>query len=294
MRQACYSKLVSEDLLSKRYREFGGIPRFLFHKVRERDGKEDVLLNPYRNQQTAALLDVAVEPQRADDGEIVKAYKGLWTLYHIHPLMNADGTTNYYEFTVAPCCADAHTRIRDALMQKEVKDLWHIYMNTRDEMGALRGIRYEAYAHKKIMADGLQADAVGLTASGLSTTTPVQISIPAGSSQFDLVNNGVDRYLVDAVTEGRKKKSGSYLLPHFPNYPVVDSIYVPHGTAQPVLLQMKAGESRPLASDKATSISHATGGSQALYFVTPDATTMTKKLAGADQLKQYRVILREG
>lgn len=277
-------------MLTKRFHEFGGIPRFLFKPVIGDD--EDLALASVRTSQQTALDDIAQSPRRIDNGEIASAFKSLWTLYHLQPIAQANGTTNYFKYTIGPCCDDAHTRIRDRLMKKSVSDLWTIFSDTKEELGALRGIRFEAYAHKKILSEGLQSPATGLTQAGLSTEAPMQVYIPPLSKRLDLPNNDVGQALQDAVTTGRATRPGSYLLPHLSNFPVVDSIFIPPtGGGQAVQLQMKAGKSRPLATDKATAIATATG-SNTLIFVVPDLVTMTKKLPGAN-LQQYRIMLNE-
>lgn len=176
-------------------------------------------------------------------------------------------------------------------MQKRVRDLWNTFTSTREELGTLRGIRYEAYAHKKILVDGLAGIAMGLTQKGGSMAALKTITIPAGFTTINLPNNRVYPDLQTAVNNARTLQGG-YLLPHLPNFPVVDSIFVPSGNGEAKQLQMKAGRNRPLATDKAASIASATGSTD-LYFIVPDEFTMTKELQGVDGWRQYRVILRE-
>jgi hypothetical protein len=287
MRVACYPT-VQAGVLRKRFEEFGGIPRFLFKQAI--GGDKDLALKNIRTSQQTALEDVVQSPRRIDNGEIASAFTSLWTLYHLQPIVQADGTTDYFEYTIVPCCDDAGTRIRDQLMKKSVSDLWTIFFDTKEELGALREIRFEAYAHKKILSEGLQSQATRLTQTGLSPAAPMQVNIPPLSKQIDLPDNNVGQTLEDAVTEGRATHPGSYLLPHLSNFPVVDAIFIPP-TGEAVQLQMKVGRSRPLATDKATAITTATGSNK-LVFVVPDVVSMTEELPGAN-LQQYRIVLNE-
>lgn len=294
MRTACYNDDndgVTPERLALRYDEFGGIPRYLFKRVviiRE----QDTTLNEIRDNQKAALQDILVNPQRIDYLESSDPFKSLWTIYHMEPISTGDSDIDYMTYTIRPCCEKAATRIRDELMKKSVRELWSTFEGTREELGVLRGIRYEAYAHKKILSEGLEGTAIGLTSNGLSKATPKAIRISV-SSKIDLPNNDLDQGLRTVVARARALTSGVYLLPHLPNYPVVDSFFVPPNANDSVLqLQMKAGRSRPLSTDKAIAIASVTGSTD-LYFIVPDEITITKKLPGPADWHQYRVILRE-
>jgi hypothetical protein len=290
MRATCYPTVPARVVVD-RFQEFGGIPRFIFEAFVDRAGGHDLALEHIRSYQQNALRDIVESPQRIDSGEVVGAYKSLWTLYHIQSVAGEDGSTNYFKFTIAPCCDDARTRIRDELMQKSVSDLWSTYSGTREDLGALRGIRFEAYAHKKILVEGLTQNATGLTRRGLSKKASKSVNVPASSTKIDLPNNDVGVALQAAVTAARAATSSSYLLPHLSNFPVVDSIFIPIGHGEAIQLQMKAGKSRPLSAEKADAIKTATGSND-LVFVVPDCLTMTKQLPGAS-LKQYRIVLNE-
>ena len=287
MRVACYEEKVTEDQLVKRYEEFGGIPRCLCEE--HLDDDEDEALNEYRDSQRAALMDVVKNPNRIDDLESSEPFKSLWTIFHLEP------TVDYKHYTINPCCDDFAIRIRDLLMKKGVRELWDVFMDTREELGALRGIRYEAYAHKKILTEGFVASVPLLTQAGVSHAIFKNINIPAGSTQINLPNNSLGQDLSDAIRHAMEQQKGGYLLPHLPNFPVLDSIYVSCGTfvvpGPTFQLQMKAGRSRPLATDRARSIETATGCNE-MYFIVPDDITMTRKLPGVDW-RQYRAILKE-
>ena len=177
MRVACYPG-ISSDRVDVRFAEFGGIPRFLFKKVIIVQG-EDTGLNDIRGDQRLALNDVAANPQRIDDLESSDPFKSLWTIYHMEPVLLEDGTTNYRKYTIQPCCQDAASRIRNRLLAKGVQELWNVFISTREELGTLRGIRYEAYAHKKLLVDCFTGNARCLTLAGLSTSAFKAISIPA-------------------------------------------------------------------------------------------------------------------
>jgi hypothetical protein len=209
----------------------------------------------------------------------------------MNPVTREDGTTNYGKYTIRPCSEDARARIRDKLMEKSVSDLWTVFSETDDSLGALKEIRFEAYAHKKILVEGLTHLATRLTQNGLSTAPPIQVTIPALSTKVDLVNNDVGQALQTAVAHARASTTGGYLLPYFSNFPVVDSIFIPSGDGEATQLQMKAGKSRPLSADKSAAIVTATGSNR-LLFIVPDLVTMTKQAAGAN-LEQYRVVLNE-
>lgn len=289
MRLACYEQRVTLEQLRSRFNEFGGIPRYLFKRFLDED---DSGLDDIRGYQTVALHDVITNPTRVDNLEMVDPFKSLWTLYHMEPITQADGAINYKRYTIRPCCNDAGARIRDELMKKSVQDLWDTFTSTRQELGALRIIRYEAYAHKKILSAGLTGTATGLKKKGLSSVVPKAISIPAGSTKIDLPNNNVGQDLQNAVAHARTLNQGVYLLPHLSNYPVVDSVFVPSAAGTAIQLQMKAGRSRSLSTENAKAVASATG-SEDLYFIVPDEVTMHKRLEGANNLRQYSVILRE-
>jgi hypothetical protein len=77
MRAACYPA-VPEHAVASRFKEFGGIPRFLFklYGGDEDDADQNV---EQREAQKEALSDVVVYPRRIDSGEPAHAFKSLWT-----------------------------------------------------------------------------------------------------------------------------------------------------------------------------------------------------------------------
>jgi len=95
---------------------------------------------------------------------------------------------DHYRSTIEICGDDARTRLRDRLMEKEVKDLWSLYKNTLAQNGTLRGVRFEAYAHKKTLAEGARGIAVSLTQTGIGKST-TQVTIPASLPQIILSDN---------------------------------------------------------------------------------------------------------
>jgi hypothetical protein len=290
MRAACYPA-VAEHIVAARFQEFGGISRFLFKPY---DPNIADLNKRERDDQRQALNDVVAHPRGIDSGEPASGFKSLWTLYQIHPLIEENsGTIDYGDYTIHPCCEDARARIRDKLMEKSVSDLWMVFFETDDRLGALKGIRFEAYAHKKILVEGLTCSATRLTQNGLSTAPAVPVAVPGFSTKVELVNNDVGQGLATAVVRARAGTSttGYYLLPHFSNFPVVDSIFIPSGGGEAIQLQMKAGKSKPLSADKADAIITATSNTR-LFFIVPNVVTMTKKLAGSNMV-QYRVVLNE-
>lgn len=284
LRSSCYPH-VPTDTLHTRYAVMGGIAR---HLIRVFPDRNDPALAEIRGDQVAALNIIVANPVIIDAGEVDSQFKSLWSIYHLQPMSNADGETDYYDYTIELCCDDARIRIRDMLMRKEVNDLWHIYDTTIEQQGTLRGIRYEAYAHKKILAAGLHGNASSLTQNGIGTsTTPV--SIPASLPKITLPDNELGVHLQDAVNHAKGLPNGGYLLPHCSNFPVIDSIFV--SSAGTLLLQMKAGRSKPLSEDSATTICNIVGDD--LVFIVPDEVTMRRKLQGGPPgLKQYRFVLR--
>lgn len=116
------------------------------------------------------------------------------------------------------------------------------------------------------------------------------MTIPASLPTIILPDNNLNEHLRSAANNARDLPSGGYLLPHLSNFPVVDSIFV--SQASEMLLQMKAGRSKPLSEDSASAIQSVVGGN--LVFIVPDEVTMTKKLPGGPpELNQWRFILNE-
>ena len=296
MRICCYPH-VSKALLNARYGDIGGIPRYLFHDFG--DGPDDEAVTEVEKKQTKALRDIVKCPDRIDGGEVAARFKHLWSIFHLRPVMT-NNVTNYRKYTIELYCEDARIRIRDLLMKKDVKDLWELFSNTLERHGTLKGIRYEAYAHKKIMTEGIEnMTAHSLTGNGLGRSRK-QIDIPAHLPATKLVRKDLDAF-EESVRTARKRKRGLlpqavYLLPCTSNFPVVDSVFVCGSTT--LSLQMKAGRSKPLSvsGPSATTIKAAAGGD--LIFVVPDESIITRKLrysdgAGPNHWKHYRLVLKE-
>lgn len=290
LRSSCYPHL-SQELLCNRHKVIGGVARYLIPPLLPNHA--DMATKEVEEKQSKALNIIAENPLLIDAGEVASQFKSLWSLYHLQPnrLPGDDGavTVDYYNYTIELCCEDARVRIRDRLMAKAVDDLWSTYEKTHEQHGTLRGIRFEAYAHKKILAAGLHGIASSLTQKGIGKGT-IQVSIPASLPKMVLPNNDLRERLRDVVNLAKGRPNGCYLLPHLSNFPVVDSIYVSPTVS--VLLQMKAGRSKPLSEVSAAAIRGIVGGD--LVFVVPDEFTMQNKLPGAPQeMKQYRFILNE-
>ena len=145
MRTACYDH-VPFEVLHARYGIMGGIPRYLFGTLLSAGINE--AKNEVEQEQLRALNDAVEHPLQIDGGEVTSQFKHLWTLYHLQPVSTA-GVPDYHRYTIEICSDDARTKLRNKLMEKSVMELWNLYRDTVEQHGALRGIRYEAYAHKK-------------------------------------------------------------------------------------------------------------------------------------------------
>ena len=159
-------------------------------------------------------------------------------------------------------------------------------------------LRYEAYVHKRILSYGLDAMALKLGVSNLlPANVPennLKVQIPSTATRVILENNGVTHQLVAAIQTARTKANGGYLLPRLPNYTVIDSAYVPPARApqaQPLSLQMKAGNSKPLSAEKAASVMLNLGTT--FVLVTPCDYVVKKQLPGPASLQQYLLVLNE-
>ena len=282
MRTACFSDKVSLDDFNRRFAEMGGVPRLLFTKKSPLTPDADSVLQSVSERQTAALNDIAKNPARIDSGSVASEFKSLWSLYHLVP------DENLTSYTIELCCENAMALLRARLLRLDVATLWNLYFQTNEKEGTLRGIRFEAYAHKKILADGMNVDAQKLNADAVSNTTR-SIVIPAGLSKVTLPKNDVNQ-LVNQRAEA-VSKGGGYLLPSLPNYPVIDSAYV-DGSNNCMMLQMKAGKSKKLSAEKVPVVHQALG--DVFVIVTPEENIVTKKLPGGPStMHQYVAILNE-
>jgi len=282
MWKACYSSRVSLDDFNRRFSEIGGIPRFLFQRKSPLTPSVDSVLQSVSECQTAALNDLAKNPARIDSGNVASEFKSLWSLYHLAP------DANLTSYTIELCCENARALLRARLLRLDVATLWNLFFQTNEREGTLRGIRFEAYAHKKILVDGMNVHANKLTANAVSNTTRI-VAIPAGLTRVTLPNNDVTQLVAqraEAVSKG-----GGYLLPSLPNYPVIDAAYI-DGSDNSMMLQMKAGKSKKLSADKTLLVHQALG--DFFVIVTPDENIATKKLAGGpNAMNQYVAILSE-
>ena len=285
LRSSCYPH-VSQEVLRTRHAAIGGVARYLIRSLLPNN--VDLVTREVEKKQTKALNITAEKPLVIDAGEVASQFKSLWSLYHLQPSTAEAGGVDYYDYTIELCCDDARIRIRDLLMEKDVQDLWIIYERTNERHGTLRGIRYEAYAHKKILLAGLHGNASSLTQNGIGKGT-IKVSIPALLPTITLPDNDLGERLQNAVNHAIGLPIGGYLLPHCSNFPVIDSMFV--SSASKIPLQMKAGRSKPLSEASATAICSVIGGK--LVFIVPDEFTMTSKLQGGPGLKQYRFILNE-
>lgn len=285
MREACYPELSAETV-NKRHKRFGGVARFLYESEK---GKLNVCPAAVALNQEAALNDLVTNPLRIDALTVPAEFKSLWSLYHLQPLPLDNGETKWDECTVEICCDDAHTRIRDTLLKREVGELWNIFCSTRNTEGTLRGIRYEAYAHKKIMQSGLSGTAQSLIKAGIGKRT-IEVEIPPGLEQVSVPTNDVGEHLSKLIEDHEV----GYLLPELSNFPVVDSMAIGGkvGNKKAVAnLQMKAGRSDGLSNEAGNVMT--TTKQDILIFIVPDKTVMRKALKGYPKMKQYRMIVNE-
>ena len=292
MRSACYHNVASEELVRSRYGQIGGIARTLFARTAAHGF--DSALHRVLEKQTKALQDIAENPIRIDGGEVSAQFKHLWSLYHLQPASPSQSVPQWYSYTIEPCCADLRIRIRNKLMEKEVRDLWLLFINTMERHGSLRGIRYEAYAHKKILEQGLNGRAILLTLNGEGNATK-NVVISGGLPTVSLANNDLGAPFQNAVRSALTLDNGAYILPESFNFPVIDALYV--SSRERLSLQMKAGRGKPLSGTEANTIYSAIGG--CLVFIVPDESVIRRKVAyagpggGPGQWRHYRLVLNE-
>lgn len=285
MRAACYPHMLL-DLLRTRYEVMAGIPRYLFGTFLP--SGVDEAKNEVEQRQLRALNEAVEHPLQIDGGEVASEFKHLWSLYHIQPVSTA-GVTDYHRYTIEICCDDARTKLRIKLMEKNVMELWRLYRDTVEQHGGLRGLRYEAFAHKKILSEGLNGRATSLTQRGTGTGS-LPVNIPASLQKIVLPDNDVGPRFRAAINQATQSTDGLYVLPQRSNFPVVDSIFASSTNTTP--LQMKAGRSKPLSDTYATTIFNVLG--DVLVFVVPDEVVLPMKLRGGPAgLRQYRFILNE-
>ena len=151
-----------------------------------------------------------------------------------------------------------------------------VFINTMERHRSLRGIRYEAYAHKKILDQGLNGRAISLTLNGEGNATKTVV-ISGGLPTVSLANNDLGAPFQNAVRSALALDNGGYILPESSDFPVIDAMYV--SSRERLSLQMKAGQSKPLSGTEANTIYSATGG--CLVFIVPDESVIRKKLSYA-------------
>ena len=76
-------------------------------------------------------------------------------MFYMTPITRSDGTIDFTNYSIIPCCDALRARIPDKLMDMAINDLWILFRDTRNELGAFRGIGYEAYARKNFLEDHL-------------------------------------------------------------------------------------------------------------------------------------------
>lgn len=284
MRLCCYSARVTHEQLCRRFNHGGGIPRFLFKAPGSapRAEAQDSVLQTIAERQAFALNDLVQNARRIDGGSVASEYKSLWALYHLVP------DKYYTSYTVELCCENAVALLRQRLLEKSVTELWNLFNTTDERHGTLRGIRFESYAHKKILLEGISQSAKKLNKNGVADTG-ITIDVPASSAKVYLLDNDTSKLETQAKSAARQ--GGAYLLPWHPNYPVIDAAFVgPDGSC--TMLQMKAGKSKPLSTNHVSTVCAALG--DIFVVVTPSENIVTKKLVGApDNVRQFNLVLRE-
>ena len=85
-------------------------------------------------------------------------------------------------------------------------------------------MRFEAYAHKKILMEGLDGIAVSLTHVGTRTSIK-HMSVPAALPKIVLQDNSLCQYLASAIVEAKNKTSGGCIIPHLSNFPAIHSAF---------------------------------------------------------------------
>ena len=277
MRRECYPN-IAEEAVKDRFEEFGGVPRYLFTPC----SKFETNRRP-RQDQIDALEDLTLHPCRIDNKYSTQEFEIAWALYHIIPKSKND--IAHSDYTVVPCCDDACIRIRKKLMEKDVGTLWRIFKDTSTGIEVLKRIRYEAYAHKKILRDGLMV-----------TNLKVKVPPQCATRYVDVVLRS------DIAGNRTKSKGGRYFIPSKWNS-VVDLLYVPPSPQKAEIdeehpqnarkisfdkkckdtkvkakdnpevyqFQMMAGRSSKPFSDKACHVFESTGSTR-LIFVVPTPT----------------------
>lgn len=286
MRSKCYSS-VHESTFEKRFSCAGGIPRVLYQV--QALATVDSALQKLVEKQDGAIADALDKPRRIDAGTVPSQFKHLWALYHLVP------TSTYDAYTIEVCGDGPLATLKQRLLDFEVRELWDLYAQTSSRLITLRGIRYEAYAHKRILIHGVQGTARKLGIAGLLSENVdgnlLPLAIPAHCNRLYLQDNDVTQKLAAAIKG--VSSNGAYLIPRLPNFPVLDSIYVPASSSSSLIVgfRMKAGNSKALSDGKVQAI--VSNASQHMVVVVPNEHILTKRLPGPDILNQYLLILNE-
>ena len=280
MRACCYAH-VPQDVLQRRYRKIGGIARYLYRRHCPQHGF-DATLEEVERDQTAALNDITRRNVGVEYNEVYVGFEYLWSLYHMVPTR-----PDYSSFTIELACKEVQTRMRDTLMMhKKVKELWELYLFTSEK--TLKGIHYEAYAHKKMMEHGVNLEATSLT------TFSKRIRIPALLPRINLTTNDVGETLKDAINRARRLATGGYLLPETSDLAVGDSLFA--SRTETLSLQMIAGGRQPMSGPSASLLQATAAGD--VVFVVPDESIVTQELEcaqgdGPGQWGLYCLVLKE-
>lgn len=112
-------------------------------------------------------------PARIDGRNVGSEFNSLWSPYHLVP---DESLTSY---TIELCCENAKSLLRTRLSNLDVAVLWSLFDQSKENQETLRGIRFEAYAHEKILVHGFNVTATRLhTTSGLSYNNTIGHSRP--------------------------------------------------------------------------------------------------------------------
>jgi hypothetical protein len=155
MRKCCYDSKVTSEYLQPRFARGGEIPQFLFNSAGNlsRGISSDAALAAIDDRLAFALDHQVEKPKRIDAGIVATQFKSLWSLYHLLP------DSYFTSYTIELCSGSGRKLLLDRLLEKEVHDPWNLFYETDQKHGTLRGIRFEAYAHKKMVIDGIDVTA---------------------------------------------------------------------------------------------------------------------------------------
>ena len=288
MRASSYTTRVTAQVLQDRFYQAGGIPRLLFKStgVLPRASARDSVLDTIAEQQALALNDLAVNPGRIDPGIVSSKFQSLWSLYHLIP------DSYYTSYTIEPCCDHAWKLLRRALLRLSVGELWHLYKHTADRHATLKGIRYEAYVHKKITSQGMDLVAQKLTDNTVSSTMLFRVTIPRNVTTLRLPDHDTQKLAMHKMSAIRSRAC-TYLIPDLLNYPVIDSAFVSVSASFALQIWIAGTRSKLCSAHHWNTVQASL--ENALVVVVPNDTVIRKRLAdGAPQtMAQYLLVLRE-